>query len=140
MRIKIIRATTVSMSLNAFCKGMLRELSERYDVVAISSPDEEFAGKGPRLADTDGEDVQERETYDGSFDDAQGRSCMHDGSLADARAGAGPHVYGVGVSDVNGHQAPNPDADGRIDLLLCHSCHSRGRGGEGRFAELWHHT
>ena len=42
MRIKIIRATTVSMSLNAFCKGMLRELSERYDVVAISSPDEEL--------------------------------------------------------------------------------------------------
>ena len=42
MRVKIIRATTVSMSLNAFCKGMLRELSGRYDVVAISSPDEDL--------------------------------------------------------------------------------------------------
>lgn len=36
--IKIIRATTVPMSLNAFCKGMLKELSGKYEVVAVSSP------------------------------------------------------------------------------------------------------
>ena len=39
---KIIRATTVPMSLEAFCNGMLRELSARYEVVALSSPDAEL--------------------------------------------------------------------------------------------------
>ena len=39
---KIIRATTVPLSLNAFCKGMLRELSEKYEVIALSSPSEEL--------------------------------------------------------------------------------------------------
>lgn len=37
---KIIRATTVPQSLNAFCKGMLKELSEKYEVVGVSSPGE----------------------------------------------------------------------------------------------------
>lgn len=36
--IKIIRATTVPQSLNAFCHGMLRELSEKYEVIGLSSP------------------------------------------------------------------------------------------------------
>lgn len=35
---KIIRATTVPQSLDTFCEGMLRELSEKYVVVAVSSP------------------------------------------------------------------------------------------------------
>lgn len=35
---KIIRVTTVPTSLNTFCKDMLRELNETYDVVAVSSP------------------------------------------------------------------------------------------------------
>lgn len=35
---KIIRATTVPQSLNTFCKGLLRELSERYEVIGLSSP------------------------------------------------------------------------------------------------------
>lgn len=39
-KIKIIRATTVPQSLNVFCKGMLRELSEKYEVIGISSPGE----------------------------------------------------------------------------------------------------
>ena len=39
---KIIRATTIPLSLNAFCKGMLRELSEKYEVIALSSPGEEL--------------------------------------------------------------------------------------------------
>ena len=37
---KIIRATTVPQSLNHFCRGMLKELSEKYEVVALSSPGE----------------------------------------------------------------------------------------------------
>ena len=37
---KIIRATTVPQSLDGFCKGMLKELSEKYEVVALSSPGE----------------------------------------------------------------------------------------------------
>lgn len=40
---KIIRATTVPMSLNTFCKGMLKELSEKYEVVAVSSPGEDLS-------------------------------------------------------------------------------------------------
>lgn len=39
---KIIRATTVPMSLKAFCDGMLKELSEKYEVVAVSSPGEDL--------------------------------------------------------------------------------------------------
>lgn len=39
-KIKIIRATTVPQSLNVFCKGMLRELSEKYEVIGLSSPGE----------------------------------------------------------------------------------------------------
>ena len=45
---KIIRATTVPISLNAFCKGMLRELSEKYEVVAVSSPGEDLDIVGER--------------------------------------------------------------------------------------------
>ena len=41
--IKIIRAATVPMSLDAFCNGMLKELSEKYEVVALSSPGPEFS-------------------------------------------------------------------------------------------------
>lgn len=41
-RVKIIRSTTVPMSLNAFCKGMLKELNNKYEVVALSSPDEDL--------------------------------------------------------------------------------------------------
>lgn len=39
---KIIRTTTVPMSLNTFCKGMLKELSKKYEVIALSSPGEEM--------------------------------------------------------------------------------------------------
>lgn len=35
---KIIRATTVPQSLDAFCNGMLRDLSHDYEVIALSSP------------------------------------------------------------------------------------------------------
>ena len=45
---KIIRATTIPMSLDAFCNGMLRELSNDYDVVALSSPDEMLTLVGQR--------------------------------------------------------------------------------------------
>lgn len=35
---KIIRISTVPISLNVFCKGLLEELSNDYEVVAVSSP------------------------------------------------------------------------------------------------------
>lgn len=35
---KIVRAATVPLSLEAFCRDMLRELSQEYEVVAVSSP------------------------------------------------------------------------------------------------------
>lgn len=40
---KLIRITTVPSTLNAFCKGLLKELKlEGYEVVAVSSPGEEL--------------------------------------------------------------------------------------------------
>lgn len=40
---KIIRASTIGLSLNIFCKDLLRELAdEGYEVVALSSPDEDL--------------------------------------------------------------------------------------------------
>ena len=39
-RKKIIRSSTVPQSLETFCKGMLKELSEHYEVIALSSPGE----------------------------------------------------------------------------------------------------
>lgn len=37
---KIIRSSTVPQSLDTFCKGMLKELAQEYEVVAMSSPGE----------------------------------------------------------------------------------------------------
>lgn len=39
---KIIRTATVPLSLDLFCRGVLRELSEYYEVVALSSPGSEL--------------------------------------------------------------------------------------------------
>ena len=49
-RIKIIRSTTVPTSLYTFCEGILKELSEKYEVVALSSPGEEI----PVIAECEG--------------------------------------------------------------------------------------
>ena len=35
---KIIRTATVPLSLDIFCRGFLRELSEEYQIVVVSSP------------------------------------------------------------------------------------------------------
>ena len=45
---KLIRISTVPTSLNVFLKGFLKELSEKYEVVAVSSPGEELAQIGER--------------------------------------------------------------------------------------------
>lgn len=37
---KIIRSSTIPQSLNWFCRGILKELSREYEVVAVSSPGE----------------------------------------------------------------------------------------------------
>lgn len=40
---KIIRCATIGLSLNIFCKGILQDLKDRgYEVVAVSSPDEDL--------------------------------------------------------------------------------------------------
>lgn len=39
---KIVRITTVPLSLNLFCRGLLAELSVEFDVLAVSSPGEEL--------------------------------------------------------------------------------------------------
>ncbi len=45
---KIIRAATVPQSLGAFCKGLLKELSGEYEVVALSSPGDALDVVGQR--------------------------------------------------------------------------------------------
>lgn len=41
---KIIRSATIGLSLNVFCKGLIRELvDEGYDVVALSTPDNDLS-------------------------------------------------------------------------------------------------
>lgn len=45
---KIIRSSTVPQSLETFCKGVLKELSEDYDVIALSSPGEALDIVGSR--------------------------------------------------------------------------------------------
>ena len=39
---KIIRATTIARSLEDFCKDILRELSQNYEVIGLSSPGPEL--------------------------------------------------------------------------------------------------
>ena len=39
-KIKILRVTTIPLSLDVFCRGVLKELNEWYEVVAVSSPGE----------------------------------------------------------------------------------------------------
>ncbi len=47
--VKIIRAATIGMSLNIFCRGVLSELKdEGYEVIALSSPDGDLAELGRR--------------------------------------------------------------------------------------------
>lgn len=41
-KIKIIRSATVPESLESFCRGMLKELSNDYNVIALSSPGEKL--------------------------------------------------------------------------------------------------
>lgn len=41
-KIKIIRATTVPQSINSLCNGILKELNEKYEVVALSSPGDDL--------------------------------------------------------------------------------------------------
>ena len=45
---KLIRSTTVPQSLDTFCDGVLRELSNEYEVIAISSPGEVLNKVGRR--------------------------------------------------------------------------------------------
>ena len=42
MKKKLLKISTIPMSLDIFCKGQLKMLNDHYDVVAISSPDEEL--------------------------------------------------------------------------------------------------
>lgn len=45
---KLIKVSTVPMSLNTFCRGQLTMLSEHFEVVAISSPGEQLLELGDR--------------------------------------------------------------------------------------------
>ena len=39
---KLIRTSTVPLSLNVFCRGLLRDLSDEYEVLAVSSPGDDL--------------------------------------------------------------------------------------------------
>ncbi len=45
---KIIRSSTIPQSLNWFCRGILKELSREYEVVAVSSPGEALGAVAER--------------------------------------------------------------------------------------------
>jgi len=46
---KIIRTSTIGLSLDIFCRSVLSELSKKgYDVIALSSPDDELSSLGSR--------------------------------------------------------------------------------------------
>lgn len=45
---KIIRLSTVPVSLNVFCKDLLKDLSEEYEIVAVSSPGKDLDEVGKR--------------------------------------------------------------------------------------------
>ena len=45
---KLVRSSTVPQSLNTFCRGVLKELSQQYEIVAISSPGESLDELGRR--------------------------------------------------------------------------------------------
>lgn len=45
---KIIRSATIGASLDSFCEGTLFELSEKYEVIGLSSPDKDLAYVGIR--------------------------------------------------------------------------------------------
>lgn len=48
-RLKIVRSATLGTSLNTFCEGLLKELTDDgYEVIALSSPDKELAELGER--------------------------------------------------------------------------------------------
>jgi len=47
-KLKIVRAATVAVSLDVFCRGLLSELSADYDVLALSSPGPELDALGKR--------------------------------------------------------------------------------------------
>ena len=49
VRLKIVRAATIGTSLNTFCEGLLKELTEDgYEVIALSSPDADLDELGKR--------------------------------------------------------------------------------------------
>ena len=47
-KLKIIRCSTVPQSLDSFCNGILKELSQEYEVIAVSSPGEALEKVGQR--------------------------------------------------------------------------------------------
>ena len=48
-KLKIVRAATIGTSLNTFCEGLLKELTdEGYEVIALSSPDADLDELGKR--------------------------------------------------------------------------------------------
>lgn len=49
MKKKIIRSSTIGLSLDTFCRGLLSEMKDKgYEVVALSSPDKELKSLGER--------------------------------------------------------------------------------------------
>ena len=48
MPVKIIRMATIGLSLDLFCRDLLRELSADHEVVALSSPDSHLDSLGKR--------------------------------------------------------------------------------------------
>ena len=85
-----------------------------------------------------GQGVPAREARHGPLDDAQGGAAVHDGGVAGACAGAGPHIHGTGVPHLHRDEATHTDDHRPPHLRLRHPRNPRGRGREGRPAQPWH--
>ena len=142
---KIIRSSTVPQSLETFCKGVLKELSEDYDVIALSSPGEalDLIGRreGVRTIAVPMErhisilkDLKSlfalirvfRNERPDMVHSITPKAALYDGCMVDEGSGPYPHVHRPRVSDIQGIYKEGLDAYRQVDLCLCNAYYPGG--------------
>ena len=143
---KLMRVTTVPVSLRAFCSGLVRELKqEGYDVVAVSSPGKELDEfgqvEGVRVIGVPMKRrisplndlvslwrmwrVMRRERPD-IVHSMTPKAGMTTSCLACTCASAHPHVHRVGFPNINRSETTHPHGHRLVDVRLRHTCYPRG--------------
>ena len=119
---KIIRATTIPKSLDVFCRGILKKLSEKYEVVADGTPYLPMEGYRRFISPDTG--VPSGTADDGAFYDTEGRTALYDCCLADTCASTGTYIHWSGLPYRKRLTTKTVDADGFNHLPLCHLYYS----------------